>query len=105
MFMGKIDILDDNEYFDFMRFFDGCLLNSGLNIYSLEDLHERNETYEISECAPGFLLIGDDSGGTGFLLSMDKDNKRVFSSDLGDLDPKGFDVVAASFNTWLETVK
>ncbi|MFJ9517869.1 hypothetical protein ACIRPK_06320 [Kitasatospora sp. NPDC101801] len=56
--------------------------------------------------APGFVLIGDDSGGRGFLLRADGPGpgSAVFSSDLGDLDPADFDVESTDFASWIESL-
>ncbi|MEU1725129.1 hypothetical protein [Nonomuraea sp. NPDC005692] len=68
------------------------------------DIGERNATYEVAKYAPGFLLVGDDSGGRGFLLRADDPGSAVFSSGLGDLEPAYFDVVAAGFASWIESL-
>jgi len=87
---------------DFLEFSDGCLLETGVKIYSLDELQERNETYEITEYAPGYILIGDDSGGKGFLLSLQKETSEIYSSGLGDMSPNGFKVIANSFQSWID---
>lgn len=46
---------------------DGLLTESGVAVYSAKDIGERNAAYEVAQYAPGFLLVGDDSGGRGFL--------------------------------------
>jgi hypothetical protein len=83
---------------------DGLLTESGVAVYSAGDIGERNATYEVAQYAPGFLLVGDNSGGRGFLLCADDPDSAVFSSDLGDLDPADFDVVSADFASWIESL-
>ncbi|AGU52770.1 hypothetical protein VAPA_2c02080 [Variovorax paradoxus B4] len=83
-------------------FSDGCLLESGLSLYPHEDLAERNQTYEVFEYAPGYLLVGDDSGGMGVLLSLEASQKNVYASGLGDLSPSGFKVIASSLQAWID---
>ncbi|WP_432113133.1 hypothetical protein [Streptomyces sp. S1] len=83
---------------------DGLLTESGVAVYSAVDIGERNATYEVAQYAPGFLLVGDDSGGRGFLLRADDPDSAVFSSGLGDLDPADFDVVSADFASWIESL-
>ncbi|MCG6494150.1 hypothetical protein [Kitasatospora sp. A2-31] len=83
---------------------DGLLTGSGVAVYPAGCIGERNATYEVAQYAPGFLLIGDDSGGRGFLLRADDPDSAVFSSDLGDLDPADFDVVSADFASWIESL-
>jgi hypothetical protein len=80
---------------------DGFVTPLGVSIYGLADLAERNDTYEIPEYCAGFLLIGDDSGGIGFLVALCSEDTPVFSSDLGDLDPAGFVRQDESLADWL----
>lgn len=83
---------------------DGLLTEAGLAVYSAGCIAERNTTYEVAHYAPGFVLIGDDSGGRGFLLRADDPGSAVFSSDLGDLDPADFDVESTDFESWIEAL-
>lgn len=83
---------------------DGLLTESGVCVYSAGCIGERNATYEVAQYAPGFVLIGDDSGGRGFLLRADDLDSAVFSSGLGDLDPADFEVVSADFESWIESL-
>ncbi|ROR93499.1 uncharacterized protein DUF4303 [Salana multivorans] len=46
----------------------GLLLDDGTTVYGPDDLAERNETFEVAEYAPGWVLVGDDSGGSGYLM-------------------------------------
>jgi len=77
---------------------------SGVTVYSSEDIGERNATYEVALYAPGFLLVGDDGGGLGFLVRADDPDSAVFSSGLGDLEPADFEIVSASFPEWLASL-
>ena len=56
---------------------------------------ERNETYQIREYCPGFLGIGDDSGGQIFLLSLT--DGRISMGGSGSLLPDYIYLVADSF--------
>ncbi|MER6559591.1 SMI1/KNR4 family protein [Streptomyces sp. NPDC001027] len=84
---------------------DGLTTDAGVTVYSAGCIGERNATYEVAQCAPGFLLVGDDSGGRGFLLRADDPDSAVFSSDLGDLSDEGFEVESAGFASWLHDVR
>ncbi|MFJ3492095.1 hypothetical protein ACIPPJ_00610 [Streptomyces sp. NPDC086091] len=83
---------------------DGLLTASGIVVYAAGDVAERNATYEVGLYAPGFLLVGDDSGGRGFLVRGGDPDSAVFSSGLGDLDPAGFEVVAADLTSWIASL-
>ncbi|MEU9339937.1 hypothetical protein AB0D74_01755 [Streptomyces sp. NPDC048278] len=84
---------------------DGLLTESGVCVYEAGCIGERNATYEVAQYAPGFVLIGDDSGGCGFLLRADDPGSAVFSSGLGDLNPTRFEAVSQDFPTWIESLR
>ncbi|GAA1245919.1 hypothetical protein GCM10009665_40960 [Kitasatospora nipponensis] len=46
----------------------GVLLPDGVLVYGPLDILERNETYEVAEYQPQWVLIGDDSGGQGLFM-------------------------------------
>lgn len=73
-------------------------------MYSAASIVERNVTYEVADYAPGFVLIGDDSGGRGFLVRVGDPDSQVFSSDLGDLDPADFEIEAADVPSWIRSL-
>lgn len=89
---------------DFLLKANGGLFKSGIAIYSIDDLIERNTTFEVLEYLPGFLLIGDDSGGKGILLSTDPKNKVVYLSGLGDLSVSGLKKESESFALWIQKI-
>ncbi|BEU27124.1 SMI1/KNR4 family protein [Paraburkholderia caribensis] len=90
-----------SAYKDLLSYADGALLDSGISLYRLDDLAERNETYEVDDYCRGYLLIGDDSGGKGFLIKLENDDPSVVSSGLGDLDPSDFSPVATTLQEWV----
>lgn len=72
----------------------GVLLPNGVVVYGPLDLLERNETYEVNEYQPDWVLIGDDSGGCGlFMRRGGGDRASVYRLDLGagdsDIDSPG----------------
>lgn len=50
------------------RITPGLLLDDGTRIYGPDEIAERNETFQVAEYSPGWALVGDDSGGTGYLV-------------------------------------
>ena len=66
---------------------------------------ERNTTYEISIYCPEYLLVGDDSGGRGFLIRSESDDLAIYSSDLGDLGPEDFEQEATSLQDWISSLR
>ncbi|MFF7457202.1 SMI1/KNR4 family protein [Kitasatospora sp. NPDC008115] len=84
---------------------DGLMTDAGVTVYPAGCIGERNSTYEVAEYAPGFVLIGDDSGGRGFLLRAGDPCSAVYSSGLGDLAPEDFEVESADFASWIATLR
>lgn len=78
---------------------NGFALNNGVTVYPAEDVLERNETFEVREYAPGFLAIGDDSGGLSILVDLA--TQEVFSVDQGSMDPDDMEHLADSIQAWV----
>ena len=74
------------------------LVNSKVLIYSLQEIIERNETFEVKEYCPGYLAIGDDSGGTSVVLSLK--TGMIGMVDHGSMRPEDMHAVAKSFAEW-----
>jgi hypothetical protein len=84
---------------------NGFLTPGGISLYGTDDLAERNQTYEIDQYSEGFLLIGDNSGGKGYLMQLGRGESPVYSSDLGDLDIPGFQKEAGSLQDWIDSLR
>ncbi|MDE3722861.1 hypothetical protein PWG71_15840 [Nocardiopsis sp. N85] len=78
---------------------EGPLTAAGAHVYAAADLEERNTAYEVAEYAPGYPLVGDDSGGRGLPKRTGDPVSPVFASGLGDLAPEGFETVASDART------
>ncbi|MFE7133963.1 SMI1/KNR4 family protein [Streptomyces sp. NPDC057638] len=62
----------------------GVSLPNGVLIHGPHTLRERNETFEIGRYAPGWTLVGDDSGGSGFFMRHHgRDRSSVYRLGLG----------------------
>jgi len=72
-------------YRDLLLAADGMLFDNGLVLYPASQIRERNETFEVEKYAPGFLAIGDDSGGRAIMISLDSEG--VFVVGIGRMDP------------------
>lgn len=78
---------------------DGLLLGNGLKLYSSAELGERNRTFETKRYAPGYLAVGDDSGGRAIVISID--DERVFIVDQGSMDPDDMEPLGSSLEEWI----
>lgn len=86
-------------YRDILQTADGFALENGILFYSSEDVLERNETFEVNKYAPGYLAIGDDSGGRAFLIPFD--GVGVYLVEQGSMDPDEMAMVGHSLPEWI----
>jgi hypothetical protein len=75
--------------------------NDRVLLYAAEELAERNRTFEVAVYAPGWLMIGDDSGGRGFIIDMSGRDRRVLIVDHGSMVPADGYPVGNSLVEWL----
>jgi hypothetical protein len=87
-------------YSDFLRRSNGAGPEGNLLLYSTDDIAERNETFQVQEYAPGYLAIGDDSGGRSILIGL-AGSPTVYIVDQGSMDPDDFIEVSPDFAEWL----
>ena len=78
---------------------NGFSLGNGLSIYSSENVFERNMTFKVPGYAPGFLAIGDDSGGRSILIPFE--GEGVYIVDQGSMDPDDFEQLSISLANWV----
>ncbi|ENQ3108578.1 SMI1-KNR4 cell-wall [Bacillus sp. 491mf] len=90
-----------NAYKDLLRYTNGFSIGGGLTIYGTEDILERNETWEVTEYASGYVSIGDDGSGNVFLMLQSADVKEVLVVDSGDMDPNHATVITLDFSDWV----
>lgn len=74
--------------------------NDRTQVYGRDAIVERNDSYESREYCPGNLMVGDDSGGTAFVLSFADGN--IHGVDMGAMTPDCFELVAPSFTAWVD---
>lgn len=90
-----------NDYKALLLQANGLVLSSGIVLYSIEDLVERNLTFEVFDYAPGYLAIGDDSGGRALLI--DYSTGSVYLIDQGTMDPDEKVLVNNSIPDWIKS--
>lgn len=71
--------------------------------YALADLLERNQTYETREYCPGWLTIGDDSGGSAIVVAPDKWPTPAYLVGHGSMSRADFVEVAADLDEWVRS--
>ncbi|WP_130797839.1 SMI1/KNR4 family protein [Streptomyces otsuchiensis] len=66
----------------------GVRLPGGVQLYGPHLIAERNTTHAVTGYAPGWVLVGDDSGGGGLLMRRHGvDRASVYRLDLGAIGP------------------
>lgn len=88
-----------SSYMDMLRSSDGFSLLNGVVVYSAEELSERNATFEVDAYMPGYLAIGDDSGGRCIVIPFGGDG--VFVVDQGIMDTADMRKVGSSLQDWI----
>ncbi|MNF78990.1 hypothetical protein D3C84_611930 [compost metagenome] len=96
---GKLHIQLPDAYVQMLNSANGFSLQSGVTIYSSDELVERNETFEVKKYAPGYLSIGDDSGGRSIMIPLTSNG--VFLVDQGSMVPDDFERVSISITDWI----
>jgi hypothetical protein len=87
---------------EFLKLSDGLSFGGGLLIYGSADLKERNDTWEVNEYAPGYLAIGDDGGGSVFLMRVkDDEDPAIYAVGSGVMDPEFAEKVSESLYAWV----
>ncbi|MFC4322020.1 SMI1/KNR4 family protein [Litchfieldia salsa] len=81
---------------------NGVSTKEGIILYGTQDLIERNETWETEVYAPGFISIGDDSGGRVILMRKDLKNKEVLIADSGDMTPENALLISTDLIQWVK---
>ncbi|GKV57330.1 hypothetical protein NCCP2222_32770 [Sporosarcina sp. NCCP-2222] len=98
---SEMNVTLPNGYKELLTSTNGLSLGGGLVIYGTEDLMERNETWEVSEYAGGYVAIGDDGGGNVFLMRQELEAMEVLLVDAGDMNPKNATVLSPDLLDWV----
>lgn len=83
----------------FWRVTNGLHSDSGVLLYSTRLIAERNDTLGVTEYAPEFVAVGDNSGGRVFLMEASAAAHTLYDAD--DSSPEARSIVAASYLDWL----
>lgn len=70
-------------------------------LYGFTDLKERYNSSEVAKYLPGYMAIGDDSGGYGFFINCKQaGDSNIYVTSLGDMDETSLEIVASSLADW-----
>lgn len=99
---GILQLSLPRDFREFLLTSDGLSVDGGFLIYGSEDLVERNETWEVSEYAPGYVAIGDNGGGDVFLMKLSDNEAGIYMVESGVMDPEFMEQVAKSLEEWMK---
>ncbi|WP_240233546.1 SMI1/KNR4 family protein [Devosia lacusdianchii] len=88
-----------SDYEAFLRVSNGLYTDGRLALLELEAIYGRNADYEVQEYLPGYVMIGDDSGGTA--LVMKAGDSAVYEVGMGSMDIESMEKSAASLEQLL----
>jgi hypothetical protein len=71
-------------------------------LYPADMVVERNETYQTKKYCPGYITIGDDSGGRAVMIALDDPTSQIYIVGHGSMDPQEFEPVNLPLAEWLE---
>lgn len=91
------------NYMNFLRQTSG-FDSDQVRLYPVEELEERNATYEVDKYCPNFINIGDDGKGGAIMLNISSfhDNK-VYLVGHGVMTTDHMEVIGSDFADWLES--
>ena len=90
-------------YLNLIKKVNGFIDKKGVKIYSINEIKERNETFEVNKYLPEYVAIGDDSGGNLLIMNACSSAKKVYLSDCGSLFlNESEDLVTCDFEEWIE---
>ena len=92
-----------DSYRSFLASHGGQFVGNFVRFYSVDELIERNECYQTLQYCPGFLAIGDDSGGRAVVMSQRMVPPTVFLVDHGSMSPEDFELVSDSLLDWVNS--
>ena len=88
-------------YLHFLRDWEEGMRGEQVLLYGAESLVERNETYDTQQSCPGYITIGDDSGGRAVMLALDDGDRAVYLVGHGSMQRDDFELAADDFMFWL----
>lgn len=83
---------------------EGVIEENGVCLYGLNDLVERNETYETQKYMPSYYIIGDDSGDTVYVMEKNISSTAVYSVGMGDMDENNVVKISENFLEWVRNI-
>lgn len=72
------------DYVDLVREANGVHTAGNFSILGVEEIAQRNRDYEVADYLPGYLMIGDDGGGTAIVMRLR--DRTIHEVEMGVMD-------------------
>ncbi|MGN7760624.1 SMI1/KNR4 family protein [Paenibacillus sp. 22594] len=86
---------------ELLKLTNGFETEEGVAIFGTDIIIERNQTYEVSEYAQGYLAVGSNGGGKFYLMSANEDSTELLQVDAGVMNPEFASLVSEDFIKWI----
>ena len=91
------------SYMRFLKQTDG-FLSDPVSLYSVSNLIEMNDTYEVDIYCPEYIHIGNNGGGSAVLImEANHNDSKVYFCDQGSMTADTMHIVGTDFIQWLES--
>lgn len=94
-----------NDYVAFLRTSnggEGMIGDTYLIFWQAAELHEMNASYQVTDYAPGLLLIGSDGGGEAIAFDTRTEPWPVVKVPFVGMDLASVEIAAPSFTLYLK---
>lgn len=88
-------------YRELLLLTNGFITGEGEKIYGVDEIEERNQTWQVKEYAKGYIAVGDNSGGMVYLMKQGINEKEMITVDCGYMNPKDATIVTDDFEKWI----
>lgn len=86
---------------ELLKLTNGFETEEGVAIFGTDIIIERNQTYEVSEYAQGYLAVGSNGGDKFYLMSANEDSTELLQVDAGVMNPEFASLVSEDFIKWI----
>lgn len=90
-----------NVYKSLLNITNGLSTKGTISIFGVDDIIERNRTYEVQEYADGYVGIGVSDGVDFLLMQAEENAKEVIRVDCGDMNLINSELLAEDFMEWV----
>jgi hypothetical protein len=98
---NELGVKFPKEYRLLLTSSDGLFANDLVKLYPTGEIAERNSTFEVAKYLPGYIMIGDDSGGSGIFIDTVSSSSPVYQIGHGSLDLSDAVVLAPTLTDWI----